>query len=319
MSDRLCRFEYLEGAGLIEWELYRSFSHVLREGSLSGAARVLGMAQPTVGRHISALEDALGLVLFTRSPNGFLPTEAALALQAHAHAMEAMAATLERTASGFGHGVRGTVRVSVSETIGVEVMPAVIASLRERYPELNIELVVANQVQNLLHREADIAVRVTRPTQEQLIARRTGTIEWGLHAGRGYLARRGEPGTLADLCGHTLIGYDCGTPFIREALQHWPQFQHANLALRTDNDLAQLALIHADAGIGICQVALARRRPHLVRILPDEMSISLETWVTMHEDLRQNTGCRVTFDAIASAMASLAAQQGETSHQSEQA
>ena len=296
---------------MIEWELYRSFSHVLREGSLSGAARVLGMAQPTVGRHIAALEDALGLVLFTRSPTGFLPTEAALALQAHAYAMESMAATLERTASGFGHGVRGTVRVSVSEVIGVEVMSAAIATLRERYPELKIELVVVNQVQNLLHREADIAVRVSRPTQEQLIARRTGTIEWGLHAGSGYLARCGEPASLADLASHTLIGYDCGTPFIREALRHWPQFQHANLALRTDNDLAQLALIRADAGIGICQVALARSEPRLVRILPGELSISLETWVTMHEDLRQNTGCRVTFDAIAGAMSSFASQEEE--------
>lgn len=297
---------------MIEWELYRSFSHVLREGSLSGAARTLGMAQPTVGRHIAALESALGLVLFTRSPTGFLPTEAALALQPHAHAMASMAAILERTASGVGHGVRGTVRISVSELIGVEVMPAVIARLREHYPDIKIELVVANQVQNVLHREADIAVRATRPTQEQLIARRAGTVEWGLHAGSGYLARCGEPAGLADLCNHTLIGYDHGTPFVREALQHWPQFQHAHLALRTDNDLAQLALIRADAGIGICKVALARRTPRLVRVLPGVFSISLDTWVTMHEDLRENTACRVTFDAIVDAMSSLAAEGAAT-------
>lgn len=297
---------------MIEWELYRSFSHVLREGSLSGAARTLGMAQPTVGRHIAALESALGLVLFTRSPSGFLPTEAALALQPHAHAMASMAATLERTASGVGQGVQGTVRVSVSEVIGVEVLPLAIVRLRERYPALKVELVVANQVQNVLHREADIAVRATRPTQEQLIARRAGTVEWGLHAGSGYLARCGAPASLDELSCHTLIGYDRGTPFIREALQHWPQFQHANLALRTDNDLAQLALIRADAGIGICQVAMARRTPQLVRVLPEVFSISLDTWVTMHEDLRENTACRVTFDAIVEAMSSLASEGSPT-------
>ena len=287
---------------MIEWELYRSFSYVLREGSLSGAARVLGMAQPTVGRHIAALEDALGLVLFTRSPTGFIPTEAALALQPHARAMESIAATLERAASGFGEGVRGTVRVTVSELIGVEVLPAAIAALSERHPALKVELVIANGVHDLLHREADIAIRATRPTQEQLIARRVGAVEWGLHASSDYLARHGEPAAIADLSSHTLIGYDRGTPFLRDALQHWPQLQHANLALRTDNDLAQLALIRAGAGIGFCQVALACRTPSLVRVLADTFTISLDTWVTMHEDLRASPACRVTFDALADAM-----------------
>jgi len=287
---------------LIEWELYRSFSYVLREGSLSGAARVLGMAQPTVGRHIAALEDALGLVLFTRSPTGFIPTEAALALQPHARAMESIAATLERAASGFGEGVRGTVRVTVSELIGIEVLPAAIAALSERHPALKVELVIANGVHDLLHREADIAIRATRPTQEQLIARRVGAVEWGLHASSDYLARHGEPAAIADLSCHTLIGYDRGTPFLRDALQHWPQLQHANLALRTDNDLAQLALIRAGAGIGFCQVALACRTPSLVRVLADTFTISLDTWVTMHEDLRASPACRVTFDALADAM-----------------
>jgi len=264
------------------------------------------MAQPTVGRHIAALEEALGLVLFTRSPTGFLPTEAALALQPHARAMEAIAATLERAASSVGDGVRGTVRVSVSEWVGVEVMPAMMTALRERYPDVKIELVIANQVQDLLHREADIAVRVTRPTQEQLIARRVDNIAWGLHASAGYLARHGEPVGLADLSSHVLIGYDRGTPFVRDALQQWPQFQHANLSLRTDNDLAQLALIRAGAGIGICPTALACRSPGLVRLLPDAFAISLESWVTMHEDLRENSSCSVTFDALVNAMSSLA-------------
>ena len=276
----------------------------MREGSLSGAARALGMAQPTVGRHVAALENALGLVLFTRSQTGFLPTEAALALLPHARAMESIAATLERTASSFGDGVRGTVRVTVSEVIGVEVLPAAMVSLRERHPEVNVELVVANQVQDLLHREADIAVRITRPTQEQLIARRVGTIEMGLHASREYLARYGEPASLADLSCHALVGYDHGTPFVRDALKCWPQFQHAKLALRTDNDLAQLALIRAGAGIGFCQVALASRTPGLVRVLPEAVSIPLESWVTMHEDLRDSPSCRATFDAIVNAMSS---------------
>lgn len=287
---------------MIEWELCRSFLAVLREGSLSGAARVLGMAQPTVGRHVAALEAALGLALFTRSQNGLLPTEAALALRPHAQAMESTAAALERTAASYGDGVRGVVRITASEVIGLEVLPAVIGRLRARYPELKVELVLSNDVQDLLQREADVAVRMARPTQGQLVARRVGAIELGLHASSDYLARHGTPGSLEDLGKHALIGYDRPTPFVRAGLKRWPWFAREGLALRTDSDPAQLALVRAGAGIGICQVALARRAPELVRVLPHAFSLPLETWVTMHEDLRDSPRCRVTFDALVDAL-----------------
>ena len=286
----------------IEWELYRSLLGVLREGSLSGAARALGVAQPTVGRHIAALEAALGLVLFTRSQTGLLPTEAALALRRHAETMESTAAALERTAASLGDGVRGVVRVTASEVIGVEVLPPVVAALRERYPELEIELALSNSVQDLLQREADIAVRMLRPRQEQLVARRVGSIEVGLHAHRDYLARHGTPATPDDLAGHTLIGYDQMTPLVRAALDRWPQFARRSFTVRTDSDLAQLALIRAGAGIGFCQAALARRDPSLLRVLPEAFSLPFETWITMHEDLRHSPRCRVTFDALVAAL-----------------
>jgi len=288
---------------MIEWELYRTFLGVLQHGSLSGAARALGMAQPTVGRHIAALEAALGLALFTRSQAGLLPTEAALALQPHARVMESTAAMLERTAASYGDGVRGVVRVTVSEVVGVEVMPAVLANLRERYPELAVELVLSNDVQDLLQREADIAVRMTPPRQEQLVARSVGAIELGLHASTAYLARHPVPESLDDLARHTLIGYDHVTPMVRDAMRGWPQLDAQRPALRTDSDVAQLGLIRAGAGIGICQVALARRSPDLVRVLPDAFSLPLPTWVTMHEDLRDSPRCRVTFDALVEALA----------------
>ncbi|VXB80258.1 Transcriptional regulator, LysR family [Massilia sp. 9I] len=287
---------------MIEWELYRSFLGVLREGSLSGAARVLGVAQPTVGRHIATLEGALGLALFTRSQTGLLPTEAALVLRPHAQAMESTAAALERTAASYGDGVRGVVRVTASEVIGLEVLPQVVGRLRERYPELKVELVLSNEVQDLLQREADVAVRMTRPSQDQLVARRIGSVELGLHASGAYLARHGAPASLDELSQHSLIGYDRPTPFVRAALKRWPQFARERLALRTDSDAAQLALIRADAGIGVCQAALARRSPALVRLLPEAFSLELETWVTMHEDLRDSPRCRVTFDALVEAL-----------------
>jgi DNA-binding transcriptional LysR family regulator len=282
----------------IGWELYRSFLGVLREGSLSGAARALGITQPTAGRHVAALEEALGVVLFTRSQTGLLPTEVALSLRAHAEAMESTAASLERAASSQGEGVRGVVRVSASDVVSVEVLPPIVARLREAHPALKVELVSTNRVQDLLQREADIAVRMVRPRQEQLVARRIGNIELGFHAHESYLARHGTPRKLEELAAHSLIGYDQPSAFVRNAGKSLKVFTRDGFSLRTDSDLAQLALIRAGAGVGICQVALARRNAALVRLMPRTFSLKLDTWVTMHEGLRNSPRCRAAFDAL---------------------
>ena len=285
----------------IGWELYRSFLGVLQQGSLSGAARALGVAQPTVGRHVAALEQALGQPLFTRSQTGLLPTETALTLRGYAEAMASNAAALERAASGQGAGaeLRGTVRVTASEVVGVEVLPPILARLGARHPGLKIELALSNALQDLLQREADIAVRMTTPRQEQLLARHVGAIELGLHAHRDYLARRGTPANLAELQrGHALIGFDRVTPFIRQAGPALGGLQREAFTLRSDSDLAQLALLRAGAGVGVCQVALARRDPALQRLCTTQFALPLPTWVVMHEDLRHSPRCRATFDAL---------------------
>ena len=282
----------------VSWELYRSFLEVLKEGSLSGAARALDMAQPTIGRHIASLEKSLGLALFTRSQTGLMPTEAAQSLRGFAESMQSTAASLERAAASQGAGVRGTIRVTASDVIGVEVLPPIVAALRDQYPELTVELVLTNRVQDLLRREADIAVRMVRPRQESLVARRIGQIRLGLHAHRRYLARHGTPGSIADLATHSLIGFDQPTAFIRNAGKALAGWRREAFGMRTDSDLAQLALIRSGAGIGVCQAAIARRDDALVRILPKQFSLLLETWITMHEDLRDSPRCRVTFDAL---------------------
>lgn len=280
----------------IGWELYRSFLGVSREGSLSGAARQLGITQPTVGRHIAALETALGVVLFTRSPTGLLPTAMARTLRAHAETMERTAAALERAASAQGDEVRGVVRVSASEVVGVEVLPPILTQLRQTHPHLKVELVLTNRLSDLLQLEADIAVRMVRPSQEQLLARRIGLIEVGLHARDDYLQQHGLPLQIQDLAGHSVIGFDQENAFIRSMATKG--FERSAFALSSDSDLAQLALIRAGAGIGGCQVQLAKRDPRLRRVLPDGFSIKLDTWVTMHEDLRNSPRCRVMFDAL---------------------
>lgn len=283
----------------IGWELYRSFLGVLKEGSLSGAARLLGITQPTVGRHIAALEKMLGVVLFIRSQQGLMASDLALSLQPYAEAMERTAASMERTASSAGSDVGGVIRVSVSEMIGVEVLPPIITKMRRQYPALKVELVLSNEIADLLHREADIAVRMMRPTHQQLVARHVGKIDVGLHAHQDYLTEYGTPRSAAALKAHTLIGYDRLTPFIRAASKAFNNFDRKSFSLLTDSDLAQLALIRSGAGIGACQVPLARRDPNLVRLLPKAYALQMDVWVTMHEDLRNNPRCRAAFNALA--------------------
>lgn len=291
-----------------DWAWYRSFLAVLDAGSLSAAARALGLTQPTLGRHIDQLEKALGLKLFVRSVDGFAPTEAALDLHTYASSIASNAAALRRAAASHGDGVRGTVRVSASDMIGVEVLPPILARLRARHPALVVELVISNAVDDLLRRQSDIAVRHVPPAQEALIARRVGGIELGLHAHRDYLAAHGTPRTLDELAEHALIGPDGDSVLVRKLQAQYPMLQRARLALRSDNNLAHLAAIRAGYGIGACQSALAARDPSIVRVLRTDFSIMLDTWIAMHVDLRLTPRCAVTFAAIVEGMTAHAAQ-----------
>ena len=281
-----------------DWNLHRTLLAVLQEGSLSGAARRLGLTQPTVARHIDALEQAVGSDLFVRTPRGLSPTEIALQLQPYAESLAATAGALMRAATGTTGAVRGTVRLTASEMFGVEHLPPILAVLRQRHPELVVELALSNTLDDLLGRESDIAVRNVEPTQVALIARRLPSITLGLHAHRVYLDRRGTPASIADLAGHDVIGFDEETPAIRAIAAHFPSLQRSTFALRTDSDLAQLAAIRAGFGIGMCQVPIARRDDDLVRILPDAVSVELGVWIVMHEDLKSSLRCRAIFDAL---------------------
>ncbi len=288
------------------WDLYRTFGAVLREGSLSGAARVLGLTQPSVARHIDALEQAIGTDLFVRSQRGLSPTEAALALKPFADSLATTTAALRRTASGAVGEIAGTVRVSASEVVGIAHLPPVLAQLRRDYPRLTIELVLSNALDDLLQREADIAIRMVQPTQQALVTRKVGHLTVGLHAHRDYLDRRGVPHDLAALEHHDLIGYDSETPAIRALAARFPALARSAFALRTESDVAQLAAIRAGFGIGICQTVLAARDPDLVRVMADAFEIDLGVWITMHEDLRTSPRFRAVFDALATALAGVA-------------
>ncbi|MDH4412552.1 MAG: LysR family transcriptional regulator [Rhizobium sp.] len=282
----------------ISWDHYRTFLAVLETGSLSAAARTLGLTQPTAGRHIEALEQAFGAPLFLRSPQGLLPTEKALAMQGHARGMAAMSLALARIASGDMEEVRGTVRISASEVIAVETLPPILTRLQEEHPALEIELSASDAVEDLLQQEADIAIRMIKPTQAALLSRRIGKLSLGFHAHRRYLERHGVPNALGELTGHRLIGFDRQLAYIRDMLKDRPDLVGIAFDFRADSNLVQLAAIRAGLGIGMCQHAIAAREPDLIEVLPGALDLSLETFVVMHENLKTVPRFRATFDAL---------------------
>lgn len=285
-----------------DWVLWRSFLAVAQQGSLSGAARSLGLTQPSVSRHIQLLEEQLNVALFTRSRQGLNPTAMAMSLLPHAQTMAGAAEQLQRMASAPQEQARGTVRVTASCMMGSMVLPQMLASFRRQQPEIALELVLSNRNEDLLQRQADIAVRMARPTQTALLARQVGQVRLGLYAHQSYVDEHGRPDTLADLSQHALIGMDRDN----SALQH-PELAALNLrlesfALRCDDDVAQLMAVGAGLGIGACQHALATGYPQLVPVLPELVSWSYEVWLVMHEDQRHTQRVRLLFDHLASAL-----------------
>ena len=285
------------------WDELRTFIEVAHDGSLTGAARRLGLTQPTVGRHIDALEAALGVTLFTRSPRGLTATPAALALLPHADVMASAAATLVRTASAEAAPDRGTVRVTASEVMGCEVLPAILATFRAAHPGIAVELTLTNRTEDLARRDADIAVRMLRPTQRGLVARRIGSSPIALYAHRDYLARFGTPRVLADLSGHAFIGFDRDNRSFRAAGDFARRLKREDFAFRCDSDVAQLAALRAGVGIGGCQENIARRTPELVPVLPNAIQFALEVWLAMHKETRATRRVRLLFDHLAEGLA----------------
>ena len=284
-----------------DWDSYRSFLAVLEEGSLSGAARLLGLTQPTVGRHIEAIEAGLGQGLFVRSQRGLTPTPAAETLRPYAEALRANAEALVRAASRRPERIEGLVRITASEAVACEVLPYILKDALARHPGLSVEVDASNRTADLLHRAADIAVRMAAPQQQSLTAVRVGEVELGLHAAPDYVARRGRLDRLQDAADHILIGFANETPYIRALAAGLPLPPREAFAVRTDSDPAGLAAIRAGLGIGFCQCGIARREGW-TRMLPQTYSLRLPTWVAMHEDLKANPACRATFDLLAEGM-----------------
>jgi DNA-binding transcriptional LysR family regulator len=280
-----------------DWDLFQSLHAVLEAGTLSAAARLRGLTQPTLGRHIETLEGRLGSPLFLRSPRGLQPTDLALELKPHLHDMSAAASAAVRDASGLANSLGGSVRITASEIVATEVLPPMLTSFRRAHPDIIIEMMMSNVVDDLSRREADIAVRMAPPTQSALVAKKVGEVDLGFYATPEYLEAHGAPTCFAELEDHALVGFDSPARSVRDLPGVNMPIERELFAFRTDSDLAQLAAVSAGFGIGVSQPPIAVRRG-LVRVMPDVTVFRLGVWIVMHENLRGSRRMRAMFDHL---------------------
>lgn len=288
-----------------DWRLVRSFLAALEHGSLLGAARALGSSQPTMGRQLAELERQLGAVLFERTGRGLKPTPTALRLADAARAMESGALQLTRDLTSAQASASGTVRLSASQPVACGLLPQVLARMRQDVPGIQIELVSSNAVSNLLRREADIAVRMLRPTQATLVARKIGDVEMGIFAHRDYLARRGTPQGPQDLLRHDLIGYDTDDTILRGFATVGFNIRREDFHFRSDDLIAQWQAVRHGLGLGFASVYAARHEPAVQRVLPSLRIAPLPMWLAVHREIRSNRRIRTVYDYLARSLPAL--------------
>lgn len=285
-----------------DWSLIRSFLAALDAGSLLGGARALNTSQPTLGRHIAELEAQLGLLLFERTGRGLIPTAVALQLEASARAMETASLLLSRSVTGSQKRVSGTVRITASQPVACYLLPPLLAEMREALPEIQIELESSNVVSNLLRREADIALRMVRPDQSTLVAKKMGLVRVGAFASTAYLARCGVPRQAVDLFDHALIGYDKVDDILRGFRRFNEVITREAFALRSDDLIVHSQAVKAGLGIGFLADYVVRHDPQVQRVLKDLPLPELPMWLTVHREIRTNVRIRAVFDFLAKAL-----------------
>ncbi len=280
----------------------RTFASVAELGSLSAAARALGLTQPTVGRHIGLLEEALHLTLFTRGRDGMALTEAGLRLVDSAAEMMRATQDFQRRAAGMDADMRGTVRITANEIFGVLILPGTLRGFAKAHPEIEIEIEVTNAASNLLRRDADVALRMFRPTQNDLVARRVTSLPLGIFAHESYLAEHPPLTVAEDLKTHRLIGFDRDSGIIDAMAKIGVSLDRSDFALRSDNILTHIAGIRSGLGIGPTHVGLAQQWPGVVQVLPDLPVPPLDLWIACHADVRYNRRVRLLVDHLAQAL-----------------
>jgi len=282
-----------------DWNRARAFLVTAEEGSLSAAARALGMTQPTLGRQVSALEKELGVALFERVGLGLVLTPSGLDLVEHVRAMGDAASRVSLTASGQSQSIEGNVCITCSEYYAVFVLPSIIKKLRKLEPKITIEIIATNNTSDLRRREADIAIRNFRPTQPELIAKKIKDVAARLYATPEYLKEIGDPQNPEDLSRADFISFDNTDGLISGLNALGLNINKKNFPLQTEHFIAHWELVKQGLGIGIMPEELGEKEAKVVQALPSLEPISFPVWLTTHRELNSSRRIRMVFDLLA--------------------
>ncbi len=286
----------------LNWSLLQSFAAVVESGSLAGAARKTGGSQPTMSRHMGMLEASLGVQLFDRTGVGLVLTPTGVALYEEAKRMSEASKRIALSAAGQSEAIAGTIRISASETMAAWILPSILTRLNQAEPEITIELISSDKTSNLLMREADIALRMFRPSQTELIARKVGSVKIGMYASREYIARRGAPASVSEIASHVLISDDLSNDILEGYRTAGVNITRNDFSFRCDSRIVQWKMVLAGFGIGFIQTDVGDKEPNVVKLFPDRNHAELPIWLTSHAELRTSRRTRRVFDFIAEAL-----------------
>lgn len=287
----------------VDWNLLKSFCLVADLGSLTRAASALGVSQPTLSRQIAALEEVVRAALFERGRRGLRLTVAGAALLEPARRMLTAAQAVSVAAGAQNREAAGTVRMTASEVMSAYMLPEMLAGLRAAHPLIQIELVASNRVDNLLTREADIAIRMVRPEQGGLIAKKIADYPLGFFAHRDYLAGRGLGISGVAPEQYDWVGLDQSNQLIDGFRQAGIAVDKTFFAFRSDNHIVGVQAVLAGLGVGVFLQRVAARFPQLVQVLPEQPLPPLPVWLTAHRELRDTPRIRAVYDFLAKALA----------------
>jgi len=286
----------------MDWRALQDVVAVAEAGSLSAASRRLNVSQPTVGRRIEQLEEQLGAVLFNRTTQGLSLTRVGEGIIHHARRMEEEALAIERVATGANQQLQGNVRISLIEELGIIWLPQKLGVFHADFPQLSIDVNIDNRDVNLLRREADIAVRLARPGQPDLICRRVGTLGMGLYASQAYLDEHGVPERVSDLKHHYHVGFDeemGRTPQVKklESLFNPDKIRH-----RSNSHMEMIEATRAGLGCGMLNCFIADADPGFRRLLSGRISHEREIWLVTHAEISSSARIRAVFDFLGRAL-----------------
>jgi DNA-binding transcriptional LysR family regulator len=283
----------------IDWNLVRAFSATADAGSLSAAARTLGLTQPTLSRQVAALETELGVMLFERIGKKLVLTDAGLGLLAHAQSMATAADAMALAAAGRIQEVEGRVTISATDAIAAYLLPDIIARLRRDAPQITLAIVASNSFSDLRRREADIAIRHARPTESELIGQLVRETKAHFYAAAAWIEKNGSPASLAELAEADLVAFEPTEVFVEHLARIGLPLRLDRFRIVSENAVVLWEIVRRGLGVCVMLQEIAERTPGIVRLFPALPGIPVPIWLVSHNELRTSRRVRIVFDILA--------------------